>query len=148
MDFYFRGGSITGRRYQLRQHEYETQTFGAKIAGPAPNVGEITQEDEVVLTPRDKWEKEDAARGEKSLERRPEDEVYIMVKDKGKWVFPTSASEGKELLHVTVSKDWTGEGGKMDGTKMDSWMVTRKPIGFTTDGETRVSCKFQRWGLH
>jgi large subunit ribosomal protein L46 len=88
---------------------------------------------------RDHWVKEDSERGEKSLERWPEEEVYCLVKDGKRWSFPSTTVEKGEGLDEAVKRGLVGVEGKLGGQGMDSWLVTRKPVGLLKDGEARVS---------
>lgn len=137
-DFYFKSGSLPLRRYQGSEHELERQWYGDKIAGPAPKIGDVPPEPAHDDVPRDHWAKQDEARGEKSLERRPEEELYLLVQSKGKWSFPGLEMKRSETLDDAVSRI-TGTEGALDGKTMDTWLVTRKPIGLIRDGDKRVS---------
>lgn len=91
-------------------------------------------------TSRDHWEKNDAERGDKSLERFPEEEVFCLVEKKeGGWGFPEVVLKEGEGLHEAVEGRITGLDGWFGGKTMDSWLVTKKPIGFVKNGEERVS---------
>ncbi|KAK4688914.1 large subunit ribosomal protein L46, partial [Tremellales sp. Uapishka_1] len=137
--FYFKAGSLPSRRFQLLQHARDLATFGERLAGAAPEVGEIQMEPELTVNPRNKWMKEDAERKEKSLERYPEDEVFLMVQNthRGKWGFPESGVEKGEGLDEAVKRDIIGVDGVLNGKQMDSWLITRKPIGLIKSGESR-----------
>lgn len=137
-DFYFKTGSLSLRRFQGSEHEMETQWYGEKLAGPAPKIGDVPPEPAHDDVPRDHWAKQDEARGEKSLERRPEEEVYLLVQSKGKWGFPGQDMQQGEALDEAISRI-TGTEGSLDGKTMDTWLVTRKPIGVIRDGDKRVS---------
>lgn len=129
------------RRFQLSNHASELATFGPKLAGKAPALGDVPAEAEVQEVPRDQWAKDDATkRKEKSLERYPEEEVYCLVKQKGKWTFPRVPIEFHrgEGLDETVRRGVLGVEGSLGGRGMDSWVVSRKPIGMTQEGEERV----------
>lgn len=139
--FYFKPGSLPMRRFQLSNHASELATFGPKLAGKAPSLGDVPAEAEVQEVPRDQWAKDDAAkRKEKSLERYPEVEVYCLVKQKGKWTFPRVPIEFHrgEGLDETVRRGVLGVEGSLGGRGMDSWVVSRKPVGMTQEGEERV----------
>lgn len=88
-----------------------------------------------------KWVKEDEARGEQSLERLPEQELFCLTQDKnsGKWGLPTVLASGKAPLHEVIESELTGVGGAFDGTGMDTWLVTKKPIGYINENGQRVS---------
>lgn len=88
---------------------------------------------------RDHWVKEDGERGEKSLERMPEEEVYCLVENGGKWEFPSADVKKGEALDEAVKRGLVGVDGEMGGNGMNSWVVTRKPVGVIRDGEARVS---------
>ena len=139
--FYFRSGSLPHRRYKIAAHAFDVAAFGPEIAGPAPNVGEIPEERPIEAMPRDKWWKEDGERGNKSLERYPEDEVFCLVQDKSgekKWGFPEVVVREGETLHGALETGLTSVDGALGGQTMDTWIVTRKPIGVVRDGQERV----------
>jgi hypothetical protein len=102
-------------------------------------VGDVPGEAPVEEVARDHWVKEDSERGEKSLERWPEEEVYCLVKDGKRWSFPSTTVERGEGLDEAVKRGLVGVEGKLGGQGMDSWLVTRKPVGLLKDGEARVS---------
>jgi large subunit ribosomal protein L46 len=102
-------------------------------------VGDVPGEAPVEEVARDHWVKEDSERGEKSLERWPEEEVYCLVKDGKRWSFPSTTVEKGEGLDEAVKRGLVGVEGKLGGQGMDSWLVTRKPVGLLKDGEARVS---------
>ncbi|GFZ43199.1 hypothetical protein JCM24511_00918 [Saitozyma sp. JCM 24511] len=136
--FYFKPGSLPLRRFQRSQHQHELETFGPRLAGSAPDVGDVPGEAPVDEVARDHWVKEDSERGEKSLERWPEEEVYCLVKDGKRWSFPSTTVEKGEGLDEAVKRGLVGVEGKLGGQGMDSWLVTRKPVGLLKDGEART----------
>ena len=136
-EFYFRPGSLPHRRYQHSEWQYEKAVYGPVLAGKEPEVGDIPPERPVEEISRDHWEKLDSERGEKSLERFPEEEVFCLVSDGAKWEFPSVEVKEGEALHEAVERI-TGTEGLMDGNTMDTWLVTRKPIGFTKEGDNRT----------
>lgn len=146
LDFYFKTGSLPLRRHLVAEHAFVSETYGKKLSGKAPDVGDIPPETEYEIIERDRWEKADAKRGEKSLERKPEEEVYCLVlkgKDKeGKWAFPDVQVGKLEALDEAVTRGITGVEGSLGGKGMDSWLVTRKPVGMVKDGESRVRTSF------
>ncbi|ADV21168.1 hypothetical protein I305_00776 [Cryptococcus gattii E566] len=142
LDFYFKTGSLPLRRHLVAEHAFVSETYGKKLSGKAPDVGDIPPETEYEIIERDRWEKADAKRGEKSLERKPEEEVYCLVlKGKGKegkWMFPDVKVGKLEALDEAVTRGITGVEGSLGGKGMDSWLVTRKPVGMVKDGESRT----------
>ncbi|OCF33231.1 hypothetical protein I316_04972 [Kwoniella heveanensis BCC8398] len=139
LDFYFKSGSLPLRRHLRAEHEYVKSIYGPRLAGSAPDVGDIPPETEYETTSRDHWEKTDGAqRGEKSLERFPEEEVYCLVRRGEKWVFPQTEVGKLEGLDEAVTRGLTGVEGSLGGKGMDSWIVTRKPVGVVKNGEQRT----------
>jgi large subunit ribosomal protein L46 len=139
--FYFKAGSLPLRRFQKSQHEYLQSTYGKDLAGPAPEIGEVPAENSVTPFARDHWEQEDSKRGEKSLERQPELELYCLVQGKdGKWEVPKVQVEQGESLDDAVGRI-RGVGGWMEGQSMDTWLVTRKPIG-SLKSDKEIVCRF------
>lgn len=137
-DFYFKTGSLAMRRFLGSEHELERKFYGDKLAGPKPKIGDVPPEPAHESTPRDHWVKADEARGEKSLERCPEEELFCLVQTKGKWTFPSTDMKIGEALDAAVTRI-TGLQGSLDGKTMDTWLVTRKPVGLVRDGDKRVS---------
>lgn len=136
--FYFKSGSLPSRRFQQTQYQYLTETYGSELAGSAPDLGDVPAESPVTPFARDHWEKQDSKRGEKSLERLPDQEVFCIVKSsEGKWEVPRVRLENGENLDDAIARI-RGVGGMMDGEKMDSWLVTRKPIGSVESGSETV----------
>lgn len=137
--FYFKSGSLPLRRFQTSQHQYLTDTYGSKLAGAAPDIGDVPSENPVQAFERDHWEKLDSKRGETSLERFPDQEVFCLGNTQaGKWEVPKVQMKQGESLDDAVGRI-RGIGGMMDGEHMDSWLVTRKPIGSMKDGQNTVS---------
>jgi large subunit ribosomal protein L46 len=139
--FYFKAGSLPLRRFQQSQYETLKSTYGEKLAGAKPDIGDVPAENPVEALSRDHWEKEDSKRGEKSLERLPEEELYCVVKGKGgdgKWEVPRVQVEVGESLDDAVGRI-RGIGGWMEGQSMDTWLVTRKPIGSLKSDKEIVS---------
>ncbi|KAK6905600.1 hypothetical protein L486_07044 [Kwoniella mangroviensis CBS 10435] len=142
-EFYFKSGSLPLRRYLKAEHEYETEIYGERLAGGKPdNIGDIPPETEYEILPRNHWEEKDEkeGKGEKSLERYPEEEVYCLLqsKDKKKWVFPSTTVERLQSLDEAINDNIIGPNGQLDGKGMDSWLVTRKPVGVVREGEQRT----------
>lgn len=136
--FYFKPGSLPLRRFQQSQHQVLSETYGSELAGSAPDIGDVPAETPVQAFDRDHWVKQDAKRGDKSLERFPEQEVFCVVKDKsGKWEIPRVKLEQGESLDDAVGRI-RGVQGWMEGRTMDSWLVTRKPIGSLKSGQDTV----------
>jgi large subunit ribosomal protein L46 len=138
-DFYFKSGSLALRRFLESEHAVEEKFYGAKVAGPKPELGDVQPEPPLEEKSRDHWEKADASRGERSLERFPEEEVFCLVQAKGKWTFPSTSLQAGEGLDEAVTERIIGVKGQLNGQGMDTWLVTRKPVGLVRNGEERVS---------
>lgn len=102
-------------------------------------MGDLPLESQPEVMERDHWAKADTERGERSLERRPEDELFCLVKEKGKWGFPRTEVQRGEGLDDAIKRGLTGVEGEMGGQGMDTWVVAKKPVGVLRDGEARVS---------
>ncbi|ORZ31700.1 hypothetical protein BCR44DRAFT_34849 [Catenaria anguillulae PL171] len=81
-----------------------------EMAVPAPRVTEADKANDV-----------------KSLERKLDEPLYLVVKNKGKWELPTGAVEGEEALHEAAQRNVVDSLGK----NMELWMVGRVPIGLS-----------------
>jgi large subunit ribosomal protein L46 len=137
--FYFKPGSLALRRFQETEHATEVKYYGAKLAGRAPEVGDVQHEPPFEETSRGHWVEADAQRGERSLDRQPEDEVFCLVEKAGKWAFPSTLLKDGESLDEAVSQRLTGVEGGLGGRTMDTWLVTRKPVGVIRQGDKRAS---------
>ncbi|KAI9635085.1 uncharacterized protein MKK02DRAFT_43765 [Dioszegia hungarica] len=135
--FYFKPGSLPLRRFQRSQHASDVEAFGPRLAGKEPDVGDLPAELEVEVMERDHWVKADSERGERSLERMPEDEVYCLVQREGRWEFPRTEVKKGEALDEAVKRGLVGVDGEMGGRGMNSWVVTKKPVGVVRQGEDR-----------
>ena len=142
--FYFKAGSLPLRRFQAAEHAYETATYGAIMAGSRPDVGDLPSE--TPLEAAKDWAAEDAKRGEKSLERWPEEELFCLVQNADKsWSFPSTDVRIGEGLDEAVRRGLTGVDGQLGGQGMDSWLVTRKPIGVSKAGDQTVRVPIPRF---
>jgi large subunit ribosomal protein L46 len=124
--FYFKPGSLPLRRFQRANHLAETAAFGPRLAGKAPEVGDLPLEPAAEAVPRDSWARADQ-RGESSLERHPESELYCLIKEGDRWTFPSTAVAKGEGLDEAVKRSLLSKEGL--GENMDSWIVARNPIG-------------------
>ena len=139
---FFSQGSLAHRRYQKAAYEREEEIFGPALAGKEPAVGDIPPERPVEVLDRDHWVTADAKRGEGSLERCPDQEVFCMVQEKQgkKWSFPSAEVVQNERLHAVVER-LTGVNGVLDGKTMDTWLVTKKPVGHVNQEGQTVSAR-------
>jgi large subunit ribosomal protein L46 len=118
VDFYFKKGSLTERRFLRAQWQREKATFGDKLAGKQPDVGEIPSEEAVKLNLREQEEDVSGPSEEqaKKLERKGESNLYMLVKDKksGKWDLPTGSLADGEALHEVSSSRISGKQNFID----------------------------------
>ena len=132
LDFYYKKGSLNERRFQRAQWVREKEALGERLAGKRIDVGDIPAEEEVTLEQRTEEDSRpssssSSSEGRTAVERVGAGHVYLFVKDKrtNAWGLPTGALEGKEALHEAAVRSVTEGLGK----GMDTWLVTRKPIG-------------------
>ena len=139
-DFYYSKGSLNHRRYQNAAYERTFDTFGPDLAGKAPDKSDIPSERPLQTFDRDYWAKEDSSRGLRSLERCPEDELFCILQRKDKkWGLPETMMEEGESLHSAVQRGIVGPGAALDGGAIDTWLITKKPVGTIQQGDVRVS---------
>lgn len=68
----------------------------------------------------------DESRDFKSLDRKGKRNLYLLLQDnEGAWRFPQGDVKKGELLHQAAQRDLLTECGE----HMDSWIVSRNPIG-------------------
>ena len=78
-----------------------------------------------------------------------ENEVFcVMKRQDGRWEFPQVEVGAKEGLHEAVERGLIGVDGSLGGNGLDTWLVTKKPVGLVKDGDVRVSLLLEssRWG--
>ncbi|KAF8636474.1 hypothetical protein AX17_003290 [Amanita inopinata Kibby_2008] len=139
-DFYFKQGSLLEKRFNQEERKRERRAFG-----PTFGVQENISEEERVATKtaletlaQQEGEGEelmprvhpaDTDRDHKSLDRKGRRNVYLLLQTQegGRdiWRFPQSGLEKGELLHEAAYRDLHVECGE----HMDTWIVSRKPIG-------------------
>lgn len=108
LDFYYKKGSLTERRFQRAQWAREREVFGERLAGKKVDVGDIPAEEVVQLNTRTEGDEPGAAAGEGDktrVERVGAGDVYLLVKNKksGSWGLPVGGLQGKEALHEVSS---------------------------------------------
>jgi len=81
---------------------------------------------EPVEKPMPRVTEADKAGDEKSLNRKLQNTLYLIVKgSEGRWSFPTSGLVGKENLHEAAERILVQSGG----VNMNTWVVGNVPIG-------------------
>ncbi|KAF5358528.1 hypothetical protein D9756_001757 [Leucocoprinus leucothites] len=132
-DFYFKQGSLLETRFNLEEKEREKAAFGSgfvqeewqdpvKAEADKAAVKVLAQQEGEgePLTPR--VHASDKSGDTKSLDRAGERNLYLLLKSKenGKdvWRFPQGGVEKSDFLYQAEC-----------GEKMDTWIVSRNPIG-------------------
>ncbi|KAJ3076710.1 54S ribosomal protein L17 mitochondrial [Podochytrium sp. JEL0797] len=133
-DHFFKKGSMLQRKW-LQLHQHDTPFSSPQSPSITSNqvddefLAAVAQINETVA----RLDKKDADL--KSLDRKLADSLYLVVKDNkdGKWVLPGSfgAIKSGELLHEAAKR--TVE--ENCGTKMETWMVGKIPIGHVAKSE-------------
>jgi len=123
VDFYFKKGSLTERRFSVAEWERDTAAFGGKLAGKKDE-GEVQGEEGVVLNYRNEGEGD--GEGRDKVERKGERNVYLVVKRRvdGKWTVPRGNVGDGEALHEAAIRHLH----QNFGIDMDTWLVTRQPV--------------------
>ncbi|TGZ84057.1 hypothetical protein EX30DRAFT_338621 [Ascodesmis nigricans] len=83
------------------------------------------QEAKIVEKPLPRTTKADEENDLKSLDRAGSRTLYLLVKQNGRWQFPTSRLEGKENLRHTAMRTLE----ESCGMNMNTWFVGNVPIG-------------------
>ncbi|KAJ9127793.1 hypothetical protein QFC24_000076 [Naganishia onofrii] len=136
VEFFYKKGSLTERRFLRAQYEREREVFGERLAGRKVDVGDIPEEEGVKLLKRLESDEprasvngaEEVQEGDMTkVERVGAGDVYLLVKEKstGRWGLPVGSLNEKEALHEAAVRNLS-EGL---GQGMDTWLVTRKPVG-------------------
>ncbi|KAH9079242.1 50S ribosomal subunit L30, partial [Lactarius deliciosus] len=139
-EFYFKPGSLLESKFNLEERKRDRKAFGSGFGADhplAPGAGVSAQdlkkfgrdEDE---TPAPRVHATDDSADLKSLDRKGQRNLYLLVKQKTAdaaatvWRFPESeVTTDGELLHESAARDLRG----LCGEAMDTWIVGRKPIG-------------------
>ncbi|KAK0228217.1 39S mitochondrial ribosomal protein L46-domain-containing protein [Armillaria fumosa] len=136
-DFYFKEGSILETRFNVEERKRERHAFGplfgidddvdqekakaarAAAAQLAEQEGEFEE-----MVPR--LHPSDVSQDTKSLDRKGKRNIYLLLKTlQDVWRFPQGGIEKNELLHQAAQRDLYTECGQ----HMDSWIVSRNPVG-------------------
>lgn len=101
-EFYFKKGSLLERKFNAEERAREAATFGEDFGGleGEERVEDVpSEEDEVVVLPRES--EADRTGDVKSLNRRGERNLYLLVKDtaSGEWRFPQGDANLEQPLH-------------------------------------------------
>ncbi|KAI0798081.1 39S mitochondrial ribosomal protein L46-domain-containing protein [Abortiporus biennis] len=143
VEFYFKQGSLLEGKFNKEEEEREREAFGSlrpsssKVQAEEKNESSPAQQqspdilgEEEDVQPMPRVSEADKTGDVKSLERKMERNLYLLLLGKdasGKqvWRFPQGPVETGELLHEAASRDLEAE----CGSGMDTWIVSRQPVG-------------------
>ncbi|KAJ3482133.1 hypothetical protein NLI96_g7186 [Meripilus lineatus] len=132
LDFYFKQGSLLEGKFLKEEDVREREAFGGRrneeqAESSQAGVEVIGQEEEVKPMPR--VSEADKTGDVRSLDRNGERNLYLLLRVKdgenSVWRFPQGGIQEGELLHEAAHRDLKSQ----CGTGMDTWVVSRKPIG-------------------
>jgi large subunit ribosomal protein L46 len=121
-EFYFKRGSPLEAKFNMEERARERRAFGrvrADGGGAAPEgeeaaeagAVEMTKEFEEEVQEAGRWNKADAKKDTKSLDRAGQRNLYLLIlkkeQDRQRWVFPQRRTERGELLHQVRSSALT-----------------------------------------
>ncbi|KAJ3762954.1 39S mitochondrial ribosomal protein L46-domain-containing protein [Lentinula raphanica] len=136
-DFYFKQGSILEHRFNLEERKRERLAFGPqfgvaddidkeKAAANKAAVEQLAEQEGESEEMMPRTHPSDEARDYKSLDRKGKRNLYLLLQEnEGTWRFPQGDVKKGELLHQAAQRDLLTECGEY----MDSWIVSRNPIG-------------------
>ncbi|KDQ60594.1 hypothetical protein JAAARDRAFT_151102 [Jaapia argillacea MUCL 33604] len=139
-DFYFKQGSILEAKFNAEERRRERKAFGAPFGLPPESkdnnetqrmnesaAEELTKEDDE--EPASRITQADLAKDVKSLDRKLQRNLYLLLLRKDgereAWGFPQGSPQKGELLHEAAERTLAAE----CDVYMDSWIVSRNPIG-------------------
>ncbi|KAJ9104796.1 hypothetical protein QFC19_003937 [Naganishia cerealis] len=142
LDFYFKKGSLTERRFLRAQWAREREVFGERLAGKKVDVGDIPAEEEVKLAQRTAEDEPrrlggEGERGQEAdrtrVERVGAGDVYLVVKNKstGKWGLPVGGLKNtKEALHEVSTRGcfWLTAGPANSSNPLSPPPPTTRPL--------------------
>lgn len=102
-DFYFKKGSVLERKFKIEERARDIDAFGGKRRAVNEEDEMGLNEEEEVFVPTPRESEADKTGDVKSLDRKGERNLYLLVKDarmKGAWQFPEGGVGTSEPLHV------------------------------------------------
>ncbi|CED84445.1 Mitochondrial ribosomal protein L17 [Phaffia rhodozyma] len=141
---YLKKGSMAMKRYTYEQAMAEHEAFGT----PIPEDIEVVEKDVAAqaIQPRDTLEKAAESRGEKSLDRKGERSLYLVVKGKQGWRFPGGVVESKQAGEGQEQPSRLDQIARKTlhahlGPDMSVWPVGRFPIAYIPSDSSVSSSK-------
>ncbi|KAJ2083676.1 hypothetical protein H4R24_000634 [Coemansia sp. RSA 988] len=144
-DLYFKQGSSNERSWIAQEKERAAEWYFDPSSKPkerARNKLQVDSEDGEAMPLKTTSEQmvevqlretsADAAGDVRSLERKLERTLYLIVKDKsGQWLFPQGEVQDQELLHEAARRNLKST----CGDKLSVWTVGRAPVGHHQAGD-------------
>ncbi|KAM6500720.1 39S mitochondrial ribosomal protein L46 domain containing protein [Amanita muscaria] len=139
-DFYFKQGSLLEKRFIQEERKRERRAFGPSFGAQEDVSEEERAATKAALDTLAQQEGEgedllprvhpsDSNRDYQSLDRKGRRNIYLLLQtlESGRdvWRFPRGTLQKEELLHEAAQRDLQTECGEY----MDSWIVSRKPVG-------------------
>ncbi|KAI0048225.1 50S ribosomal subunit L30 [Auriscalpium vulgare] len=143
-EFYFKPGSLLESKFNLEERRRDRKAFGPGFGADSPDapgagvtaddLKKFGQEEEDNTVSR--VHASDLNNDVQSLDRKGQRNLYLLLRRRegaeDAWKFPEGPAEQGELLHKAAERDLRSTCGE----GMDTWIVSRKPIGLY---ETRSS---------
>ncbi|KAI8070768.1 39S mitochondrial ribosomal protein L46-domain-containing protein [Gongronella butleri] len=135
-DFYFKKGSLAERRWKeetAARDDAMTQADVSLSQSVQQQQQQQQQEAHVAtlaarITPADKSENDT-----KTLDRALQRNLYLIVKQQGKWQFPQTDLQPNEYLHEAAERHLH----EACGNDMDVWFVGRQPVSHYKQAPSR-----------
>ncbi|KAJ7197244.1 39S mitochondrial ribosomal protein L46-domain-containing protein, partial [Mycena pura] len=139
-EFYFKQGSLLEAQFNAEERFRERVAWGPTFAkeddvSPERKAAEQAAIDQMALQERSddrlmpRVHPSDTARDYHSLDRKGRRNIYLLIRrmEDGEriWEFPRGLAGLGELLHQAAQRELHAQ----CGNRMDTWIVTRKPIG-------------------
>ncbi|KAJ2835798.1 hypothetical protein FBU31_001526 [Coemansia sp. 'formosensis'] len=140
-DFFFKKGSTAESKWMDQEDARAGEWFFDEASKPVvKSVKRVIHEDDMIekseiskpIVINSRETAADATGDERSLERRLDRTLYLVVKSaKGEWTLPQGTVKDEELLHEAARRNLK----EMCGGKMSVWMVGNGPVGHSKSGE-------------
>ncbi|KAJ7632259.1 39S mitochondrial ribosomal protein L46-domain-containing protein [Roridomyces roridus] len=138
-EFYFKQGSLLEARFNSEERYRERVAWGPgyvkeEVMSEERKAAEKAAIDQMALQDRSddkllpRVHPSDRVRDYQSLDRKGRRNLYLLIRDTGHktpWEFPRGLAAQDELLHQSAQREFLAKCGNY----MDTWIVTRKPIG-------------------
>ncbi|CAK5279389.1 unnamed protein product [Mycena citricolor] len=140
-EFYFKPGSLLEARFNSEERQRERIAWGPTFAKEDDMSAEAKAAEKAAIEQMELQERSDdklmprvhpsdTARDYRSLDRKGRRNIYLLVQRIGEdgkliWEFPNGVAKSGDMLHEVAQRELASN----CGDSMDTWIVTRKPIG-------------------